>query len=404
MIRKLRMRFIGLSMCSLLVVLGLIVGSINILNYRKIIRDADTVLSLLADNSGVFPRRNEAFPKSMSPELPYESRFFTVVLDHEGLPVAVDTGRIAAVDTDTAISYAQKLFAQDASRGFSGHYRYIRQPLGTGVRMIFLDCGRNLSTFRSFLVTSLVISLSGLLAVFLLIILLSARIVRPVLESYEKQKQFITDAGHEMKTPLTIIDADAEVMQSDVGENEWLEDIRTQTRRLAALTNDLIFLSKMEETDRRLRMIEFPFSDVVAEEAQSFQAPAKTKGIFFSCRIQPMLSLCGDEKALRQLVSILLDNALKYAGEGGGISVSLQRQGRAVNLTVYNTTSEPVSRENLDRIFERFYRMDQSRNSQTGGHGIGLSIAKAIVTAHRGKISAASVDGQSLTISVSLPV
>ena len=404
MIRKLRVRFIVLSMCSLLAVLTLIMGCVNILNYRKIVQDADMVLSVLAENSGAFPGKKEAFPKSMSPELPYESRFFTVLLDHTGQPVLVDTGRIAAVDTDTAISYAKELFSQDTARGFFGHYRYVRQALETGVRIIFRDCGRNLSTFRSFIVTSLIISLFGLVAVCALIILFSARIVRPVLESYEKQKQFITDAGHEIKTPLTIIDADAEVLQADIGDNEWLEDIRAQTRRLAALTNDLIYLSKMEEADRKLQMIEFPFSDMVMETAQSFQALARTQEKSFLCQIQPMVPLCGDERALRQLVSILLDNALKYTGEGGSIRFTLQRQARVLHLEVWNTTRQPVSTGNLDMLFDRFYRMDRSRSSQTGGYGIGLSIAKAIVAAHKGKISAVSRDGKSLSIHVFLPI
>ena len=224
------------------------------------------------------------------------------------------------------------------------------------------------------------------------------------MESYEKQKQFITDAGHEIKTPLTIIDADAEVLQADIGDNEWLEDIRAQTRRLAALTNDLIYLSKMEEADRKLQMIEFPFSDMVMETAQSFQALARTQEKSFLCQIQPMVPLCGDERALRQLVSILLDNALKYTGEGGSIRFTLQRQARVLHLEVWNTTRQPVSTGNLDMLFDRFYRMDRSRSSQTGGYGIGLSIAKAIVAAHKGKISAVSRDGKSLSIHVFLPI
>ena len=188
----------------------------------------------------------------------------------------------------------------------------------------------------------------------------------------------------------------------DVGVNEWLEDIRTQTARLTDLTQNLVALSRMEEDGASFQMIDFPVSDVVSEAAQSFQAPARVQDKAFQLRIQPMLTLRGDEKAIRQLVGILLDNALKYTPEGGSISLSLDRQGKGIRLNVTNT-AESVDEKNLEHLFDRFYRADASRNSKTGGYGIGLSIAQAIVTAHRGKISAATKDGQSLSITATLP-
>ena len=233
--------------------------------------------------------------------------------------------------------------------------------------------------------------------------LLSGRIIKPVAESYEKPKRFITDAGHELKTPLTVIDADAEILSMDLGENEWLTDIQTQTRRLAELTNDLILLSRMEEDRAPVAMIEFPISDLAEEMVRSFQALARTQEKTFTSRIEPMLSYKGDEKSLRQLLSILLDNALKYSEPGGTISLELGRQGKNLHLTVYNTC--PVmEREHLAHLFDRFYRTDSSRNSQTGGYGLGLSIAAAITAAHRGRISASTEDGHSLRITVTLPV
>ena len=224
-----------------------------------------------------------------------------------------------------------------------------------------------------------------------------------VLESYEKQKRFITDAGHEIKTPVTIIDADAEVLAMDLGENEWLRDIQLQTKRLAALTKDLVFLSRMEEDRAPVAIIEFPISDLAEEMVRSFQALARTQEKTFTSRIKPMLSYKGDEKSLRQLLSILLDNALKYSEPGGTISLELGRQGKNLHLSVYNTC--PVmEREHLAHLFDRFYRTDSSRNSQTGGYGLGLSIAAAITAAHRGRISASTEDGHSLRITVTLPV
>lgn len=407
MIKRLRARFILLSMGSLLLVLTLILGSVNLVSYRQIVQDADGILDLLAENGGLFPLPEFSRPgghaDKLSPELPYEARYFSVLLGADGAVCSVDTGRIAAVDPQSAARYALEVLAAGRTRGFSGIYRYILQDCDEGTRVIFLDCGRSLSTFQTFLFSSLGISLFGVLAVLLLILLLSGRIIRPVSQSYEKQRRFITDAGHEIKTPLTIIDADAEVLQADIGENEWLEDIRKQTKRLAALTNDLIYLSRMEETQNRLQAIDFPLSDLVEETAQSFQLLARAQGKHFDMHIEPMLSFCGDEAALRQLISILLDNALKYTAEGGHIRLSLERQARTLRLCVFNETATPIPREALAHMFDRFYRADPSRSTQTGGYGIGLSIARAIVAAHKGKLSATSQDGHSLLMCVTLP-
>ena len=324
------------------------------------------------------------------------------MLDASGNVITEDTGKIAAVDTAAALEYAQSVLKSSRQRGFVGDYRYHKQTTSMGIRVIFLDCGRSLSTLRSFLLTSCGISLLGLLAVLCLILLLSRRIIKPVSESYEKQRRFITDAGHEIKTPLAIIDADVDVLEMDLGTNEWLQVIQKQTSRLAELTNSLICLSRMDEDQNQFQMIDFPVSDVVGETAQSFQTLAKTQNKTFTTRIQPMLSLHGDERAIRQLLSILLDNALKYCGAEGTVSLSLERQARTIRLCVFNS-ADSISQENLEHMFDRFYRADPSRNSNTGGYGIGLSIAEAIVTAHKGKIAASSQDGRSLLITVTLP-
>lgn len=342
-------------------------------------------------------------PGGMSPELPYESRYFSVLLDASGNAALADTGKIAAVDSTRAVEYAKSVWREGRFRGFADQYRFLSLPVGTGTRIIFLDCGRSLDNCRSFLMTSCGISLAGLAAVFCLILLFSGRIIRPVSESYEKQKQFITDAGHEIKTPLTVIAADADVLEMNIGENEWLQDIRRQTKRLTELTNDLIFLSRMEEQDE-LQMLDFPVSDAVEETARAFQALAVTQNKRFILEIQPRLSINGSESAVRQLVSILLDNALKYSPEGGEIALRLNKQARSLRLEVSNTCEEKLETEKLERLFERFYRADSSHSTQTGGYGIGLSIARAIVTAHKGKISAAGQAENLLTITALLPM
>lgn len=424
MIKKLRAKLILACMFSLAVVLLVILGGVNLMSYQKVVSDADTVLSLLAANDGAFPKlrapqeeKDEGYfapfgtpggkpnlfnQRIMSPETPYESRFFSVLLGEDGQAVETDTGQIAAVDAEQATDYAQKAAASGKTSGFLDDYRFLVQNESGGIRVIFLDCGRSLSSFRTTLLASVSLAVLGLAAVLFLLLILSRRIVRPMAESYEKQRQFITDAGHELKTPMTIISADADLAEMECGENQWLTDIRRQAQRLTALTNDLIYLSRMEEEQPKLQYIDFPISDVVEEMAQSFAAPARSQDKELQVQVQPMLSFKGDEKGIRQLVSILLDNALKYSPPGGQLALRLEKQGRNLLLTVSNPCAQPMEQDKLPHLFDRFYRTDQSRNSQSGGYGLGLSIAKSIVSAHKGKIRAESHDGTQLSIQVTL--
>ena len=419
MIKKLRFKFIAVSMLSLTFVLVVILGSIHWMSYRKTIGEADDILSVLAVNHGMFPQMDAAprkeMPQDISPkdgtlrkhnfsaETPYESRFFSVLIGDEGKVLSVDIGKIAAVDQTTAEAYAVDVWKSGKSTGFCDSYRFTLSKEPSGTRVIFLDCGRSLSTFHTMLLSSFFISLLGLSAVLLLLILFSGRIIKPVAESYEKQKRFITDAGHEIKTPLTIIGADADLLEMEFGESEWLTDLRRQTNRLTNLTNDLIYLSRMDEEKPRLQMIEFPLSDMMEEITQSFQSLIKSQNKQLIAEISHMISFTGDEKAIRQLLSILLDNAIKYSPEEGTICVKLEKENHAVKLLVSNTTIQPIEIGSLKHLFDRFYRLDGSRSSSTGGYGLGLAIAHSIVTAHRGKIWAESPKENFLSIHVSMP-
>ena len=237
----------------------------------------------------------------------------------------------------------------------------------------------------------------------MLLLIFSRRIVTPAAESYDKQRRFITDAGHEIKTPLTIIGADADLLELECGESEWLTDIKRQIARLTGLTNELIDLSRMDEERPQLQRVDFSLSDVTEDVVQSFQGPIKSQNKALETDIRPMLTCTGDEKAIRQLVSILMDNAVKYSPEGGDICVRLVQESRSLKLSVSNTTVQPVKKEDLSRLFDRFYRMDQSHNSSTGGYGLGMSIAQSIVSVHKGRIRAESPAEHALTIVVTLP-
>ena len=404
MIKRLKVKFILLTMVTLLLLLAFIISGMNIMNYNSITKDADALLSILSENQGAFPEFKffppGKLPARITPETPYESRYFSILLNTANNVIQINTSMIASVDAETAVSYAQKALKEHSEKGFIDNYRYHILSNPSTIRITFLDCSRTLTAFRHFLFASILMACFGYAGVFFAIFFFSGRIIRPIAESYEKQKRFITDAGHEIKTPLTIINADADVLEIDLGDNEWLNDIRLQTKRLTSLTNELVYLSRMEESEKPMPLVPIPFSEIVSETAHSFQSLAQTQEKDLRCSIQPLLSIEGEKMAIQQLVSILLDNALKYSPAGGIVTIDAFQRGKTIQLEVFNTTADPVEKDKLNLIFDRFYRLDSSRSTQTGGYGIGLSLAKAIVNAHNGKISVTSMDGHSLHILV----
>ncbi|MBQ3292527.1 MAG: HAMP domain-containing histidine kinase [Mogibacterium sp.] len=444
MITRLKRRFIILAMTSLTILLTVIVAGMNLINYNSVLTEADEKLEALSSNQGrlfIFfddgldyrideggmGGRGGHAPSWMSRDEAEETRFFTVLADSEGNVIGANTDRIFSVDQDAAATYAKEALAKGNTAGFINDMRYIVDEESYFTRIIFLDCGRTLGAFRRFLYASIIMSLVGLAAVFGVICYFAGRIVKPVWESYEKQKRFITDAGHEIKTPLTIIKANLDVIRMDTEDaleaadadesgsgneivrdlteslGESIDDIGTQVDRLTTLTNDLVYLSRMEEGGGSLTMTDVPLSEIVAETVDSFEPVAKERGKTILADIIPLLSIRGSTKELEKLVSILMENALKYSPEGDSIGVSLRRENKNVVLEVRNKTLTPVADEDLEHVFERFYRTDKSRNSAAGGHGIGLSMASAIVSAHGGKISARSGDGSEFIVAAVMP-
>lgn len=431
MIRKLQRKFILAALLAVFLVLAAIVGIANLQSYRSVGKTADETLALLAENNGAFPERmfrtqnggelppelptdGEEPPEQhengrergekdgFSAETPFQTRFFTVELDESGAVVATNTENIAAVDGEAAKAYAAALFAKNKTSGYADTYRYIARKTDTGTLYIFVDCARDLDTFRSFLRASLLIGGVGFAVVALLIVLFSGVVVRPVAETYQKQKRFITDAGHELKTPLTVIGASCEVLELETGENEWTSTIKEQVDRLAGLTDKLVFLARVDEGSTRTVMTDFSLSELANEAVSPFAAVARAQGKTLESEIAPRLTLHGDVSMIRQLFTLLLDNAMKYSTAGSTVRAALAAAGKNKVFAVTNDTAG-VPTGDLSALFERFYRTDASRNSETGGHGIGLSVAKAIAELHGGKIAARSPDGKTITFTVTLP-
>lgn len=405
MIRKLQRKFIMITMTAITLVMIVLVGGINMINFYQIDRKVDGVLNLLIRNDGKFPdfdKNNTNATKvnywmnfEMTEETQYETRYFVVKSDREGDFLMVDTSHIAAVTEIEAQDYITRILDRTKTGGYIGNYKYLTQERPYGFLTVFVDCRSQIQTVTLYIVISFAIVVTCLLLVFIFIMVFSKRAVRPIIESLEKQKRFITDAGHEIKTPLAIISADADVLELSQGSNEWLESIRNQTARLDQLVKNLLSLSKMDEENIQLTFLDFYISNAVMEAAAPFAAVAETQGKTFELHIEEGLVINGDETGIRQLVSILVDNGVKYAQEGGEIKVYLKQSGKSVKLEVYNTGDE-LPRENLDKLFDRFYRTDSSRSRDTGGYGIGLSIAKNIVRAHKGKIFAKNENGKAI--------
>lgn len=437
MIRDLRKKFILVAMLSTMLVLTAIMGVVNFSNYREMLDRADEMTALLEQNDGKFPEEpdhhepgstedqnasdgltdngakndTETPPEkpqddkkdksSFSVETPFETRYFTVTVDENGEVTDCDLDRIAAVDEETAEEYTQSVQTKNKTTGFQGIYRYRVTETEDGAKYVFLDCRREISNFRTVLVTTISVSLLGLAAVFVLVVIFSRMVFRPVEESIQKQKRFITDASHELKTPLTIIDANTEVMEMESGESQWTKSTRKQIQRLSGLVQQLVTLSRLDEEKGLEEKCEFNISEAVAECVQPYESLAQTREKNLTLNIEENLIYTGDERSIRQLAGILMDNAVKYSSENGNITLTLKKKGRKIFLEVYNDAEE-LPQGKLDVLFERFYRLDSSRNSGTGGSGIGLSVAKAIVQAHKGRIAAENRNGRGLTIIVIL--
>ena len=411
MINKLKRKFLILGTVFMFILMSVLVLIMNLVNYREVVSETDAVIRMLSQPNLPFfigqtlydDDVNSFVPPGMSPEVPYESRFFIVSASSDGDLINSDLSRIICVDEESVMEYISAALKSSSDQGFIGNFRFSKSADENGLRIIFLDCGRKLDQFRSFLRISVIVGLCGCLVVFLAFVFTAGKIVAPIAESYEKQKRFISDAGHEIKTPLTIINANVDLLELD-GEKEELTEIREQTVRLTGLTNDLIMLSKMEEAEHTIQKIDFPLSDLVSETAASFRAPAASRGLNFDADIAQGISMNGAPDAIRRLISVLLENAVKYAPENGSVKLCMISQKKQSIISVENDTAERIAENDLAHIFDRFYRADASRNSSTGGHGIGLSIAKAIVEAHGGSISASSKTGNDFCVTAVLPL
>ena len=401
MIYKLQRKFILVCTVSVLTVVTLVFGVILALNISSMNRNMDMLADRVSEGGGRFPGimeekphpdkippRNEQDFDFITPETPFSTRHFTVFFDKEGEVVRTNTESIYSITEEIAVQYAERALSRD-ERGWISSYRYKVFSSENGRGVVFVDGSISRSSLMQSMTIAGLVLLGCAALVLLLIVLLSKRAIKPIAESYEKQKQFITDANHELKTPLTLILANLDIAESELGKNEWLEDIRYEGHRMTELVNRLVALSRMDEESHRMNMTEVPLGRLVADTVSEFEPLASERGKALSANIDKEITYIGDEALLQRLVGILMDNAIKYCDNDGDISIELHR-GRRISLTVENTYAA-VGEIELHRLFDRFYRADKARKF-TGGYGVGLSMAKAIVERHKGEITAYKKD------------
>ncbi len=406
MIYRLRKRLIRISVLSVIVVVLLIFLGICVIGITQLNRSMDALTDRISKNGGKFPELDDRERGTdrgaglfITEETPFTTRFFTVRYDASGRLIAANTDFVASVSAEEAREYASQVIALGKERGWIGEYRYKVDSTSMGQNIVFVYGDTNRSYTNIILLATGLVLFASSVIITTLIIVFSKRAVKPVAESYEKQKQFITDANHELKTPLTLILANLDIVESDIGKNEWLDDIRAEGERMSELVSQLVLLTRMDEERSEPDCTVFSLSDAVTDTVSEFATLAEERGKPLSADVQPGVQYSGDEAGIRRIISILLDNAMKYCDEGGEVVLTLSERRHPV-ICVENTYAEVDSVE-LDMLFDRFYQANRARTF-TGGYGIGLSIAKAIVEKHRGEIRAYRKDDTHIGFRVTL--
>jgi len=401
MIYSLRRKFILISTVSVVTVFSVIFMILYFINRIQLNDTMDTLTDAIASNNGIFPEREESgqpvfsfgrpFKEVITEETRFSTRFFTVWLGEDGSIVNVNMDSIFSISEAQTEEYVEEALEKDCEKGWLSDYRFrVFWPEG-GKAIVFVNGEMNRMMSNRFLLSTFLIFAGSGIAILILIVLISKRAVYPAAESYEKQKQFITDASHELKTPLTLILSDLDIIEAEMGENEWLDDMRCEGQRMKRLINHLVILSRMDEDQSNLTILPFDLSGALMDTVSEFRGAAARRQILLKADIEPSIEYKGDEAMLRRLLAILLDNAVKYCDSGGGIQVAVRGRRHPV-ITVENTFEKVDSLE-LERLFDRFYRADKARTFD-GSFGIGLSIAKAIARNHHGDIWAYKKEGR----------
>jgi len=373
-----------------------VIGILNASKYATSEKRINKILDLLSENNGVLPDEEvveKILGRKTNPDIIVQYRYFSAYVDSSNKVITMNTEHIANLSDTDVIFYVKKIL--------SGNNKYGNFTTTEGQKfayklnlhddesklIVVLDTTSYIEDRADLIDTSVFIFFSNLVFFIIIFVIFSGKVMMPFMENYKNQKAFITNAGHELKTPLAIIAANNELCEMIGGENEWTKSTKEQVERMTDLINRLVVLARFEE-QANVTAVNIDFSNIVEKSSKSFKSIAIKGGKNFESDIQKDIFISGDEGALYELINILIDNANKYCDEGGTIGVRLSQHGitfKKAKLVIYNTYKEG---KNIDysKFFERFYREDQSHNSSISGYGVGLSIARNIINRHKGKI------------------
>lgn len=379
-------------MISLFILILILVTGITVMGYYQMERTADEMLKILT-NERRPPEMNGRPPSPMFGYQINESNIlaghFIAVLSDDYKVLTIEFIGMTGNDKDEAVKYVNEALASGKNYGKVGSYKYLLNNTKP-IRMFFLDNSLQVRMLVNTVTASCLAGLGCMILMFIILFLVSGRVIQPIAHSIEKQRQFVSNAGHEIKTPLGIIMANTDAMELHVGENRWTRNIRSQTKRMSGLMNQLLLLARMDEGLSEIPFELVELSEIVKNTTGCFHELAEVKSIQVHTNIEDEINIQGNKDSLEQLVNIVLDNAVKYTDADGEIIINLFTDGKRYKLTVENTIDE-LPNAPPSALFDRFYRANVARTQKDGGYGIGLSVAYAIVKMHNGKIDASYI-------------
>ncbi len=363
---KLRIRFVLLAMLSLLLIQSVIVGVCIYNNYQDLVTKSDMLISQLHNN-------------------PFgASRYFSVKIPAGKDTLYPDVVQYVSITADEATAFAQRALSKNQEKGFIDDYRYHIYQNESGTKIYFLFRESSIEMCRTAAENMIGVSIVGLLTIGVLLIPVSGWVVKPLVNNHRKQKEFITSASHELKTPLTVISTNAQLLQSEIGQNNWLDGIQKQIGHLTQMTHNLVALSKEEEYNNPLVRETFSFSDALRDVAETYEIVARQNCVQIEYATQEDITYSGSKTEIQQLIQILMDNACKYCPKEGRIHIITKRRFHGVWLSISNT-AKSFKDEDAKALLQRFYRGQNATGKN--GFGLGLSIAEAIANRHNGHLT-----------------